>query len=180
MPSTQPVIVVDVVADFPAALGDYNRSQGFGNDNEPSTYQRTWKYGSALYQLVWDYDGDTVNGSDPYYYKRAWTMAKSTDEGATWAKQDESNRPMGGNYGTSAYYEACVQIGSKIWVFYDYGEHPEVSPGVYGYQFDEIRVRAFDCTPGIDAWTAETTGGPIRALTDTALDLPNGLAVDAC
>ncbi len=178
MSSTPPIITYEVVADYPAALGDRIRSTGSENDNAPNNYQRVWSYGGRLYNLIFDYNGNDTDGADPYYLKRCWSMQKSTDGGATWARQDFSNRPMGGNYGTSAYGEAAVQIGAKIWVFFDYGEHEEVSPSVYGYQFDEIRAMAFDCAT--DTWGAVATSGPIRALTDTAYDGINNLAVDCC
>lgn len=175
----EPKIVVEVAPDFPAAGGDYIRSTGYGNDNEPANYQRVWKYGSTLYALAWDYNGDTTNGSSPIYFKRSWIMSKSTNSGATWTRLDTAGQPVGGNYGTSPYGEAAVLIGSTLWLFFDYGEHPEVSPGVYGAQFDEIRVIPFDLTT--DTWGATvSTGCPQRSLTSTSLNVLNNMAVDAC
>jgi len=175
--SIAPNVVVGPISGW--SVDAYYRSTGYGNDNEPANYQRVWRYGSALYSLAWDYDGNEIDGFSPYYYRRTWIISRSTDSGQTWTQLDMGNQPIGGKYGSSAYGEAAVQIGSKIWVFFDYGEHDEVSPGVYGYQFDEIRAIAFDCAT--DTWgTAITSGGPIRELTSASVNLINNISVDAC
>ena len=118
MPSSPPTIVVDVVADYPAALGDRIRTTGYDNDNAPANYQRVWKYGGALYALAFDYNGNDTDGGSPIYFKRSWIMSKSTDEGANWTRLDTAGQPVGGNYGTSSYGEAAVLVGSTIWLFF--------------------------------------------------------------
>lgn len=174
MTSTIPSLVRDAYPDFPTSLGDYYRTSGRLNDNAPINYQRVWSYAGALYGLVWEYGGWTGQAAGLYYFKRSWHMQRSTDGGITWAACDDSNRPMGGDYGRSAYGEAAVQIGSKIWVFFDYGDHPTS----HGYQYDEIRAQAFDCTT--NTWGSVITGGPIRDLTSGSDNFINNVAADCC
>jgi hypothetical protein len=153
------------------------RSNGQENDNSAKNYRRTWKVGSFLYALGWDPSGDNVDGGSPYYFRQTWTMSRSSNSGATWTQLDNDNRPIGViSFGRGGTSEAAVLVDTKIWVFYDYGEHPDTA-GVYGYQFDEIRVIAFDTAT--NTWgTPITTGGPKRELTDTAFSKSN-LATDA-
>jgi hypothetical protein len=164
-----------------ATVGDqddaYLRPNGSATDNTARSQTRVFSYGEALYTITWDPFGDDDNGSSPDYYRFIWNARKSTDGGATWAEVDAAGRIVGGESQASGASDAVVQIGSKLWLIYTYGEHFEVSPGVFGDQFDEIRAVAFDCST--DSWGTPITGGPIREFTDTALDFEN-LVADAC
>jgi hypothetical protein len=155
----------------------YIRPNGAATDNTARSQVRVFSYGGALYTITWKPFGDEDNGSSPDYYKTIWSCHKSTDSGATWAAADDGNRIVGGAAVVSGSSDAVVQIGAKLWLIYTYGEHPEVSPGVFGYQFDDIRAVAFDCAT--DTWGTPVAGGPIREFTDTALDKEN-LVADAC
>jgi hypothetical protein len=164
-----------------ATVGDqddaYLRPNGSATDNTARSQTRVFSYGGALYTITWDPFGDDDNGSSADYYKFIWNCRKSTDGGATWAEVDAAGRIVGGDSLVCGASDAVVQIGAKLWLVYTYGEHAEVSPGVFGYQFDEIRAVAFDCST--DEWGTPITGGPIREFTDTALDFEN-LVADAC
>ena len=172
--SQPPVLIESLVT---TGIGYEIRANGQENDNAAKNFERTWKVGSALYQLGWEPAGETVDGFDPRYFRQTWTISKSTDGGATWAQLDNANRPIGViAFGRGGSSEAAVLVGTKIWLFYDYGEHPDVA-GVYGAQFDEIRVIAFDTAT--NTWgTPITTGAPSRSLTSASYNWSN-LATDA-
>lgn len=155
----------------------YIRPNGAATDNTARSQERVFRYGSALYTITWKPFGDEDNESSPDYYKFIWSCRKSTNSGSTWAEVDAAGRIVGGVSQASGASDAVVQIGSKLWLIYTYGEHFEVSPGVFGDQFDEIRAVAFDCAT--DSWGTPVTGGPIREFNDTALDFEN-LVADAC
>ncbi len=172
--SLPPVLIESLVT---TGSGYEIRTNGQQNDNAAKNFQRVWKIGSTLYALGWEPAGETVDGGDPRYFRQTWTVSKSTNGGTSWTQKDNDNRPIGVlAFGRGGSSEAAVLVGTKIWLFYDYGEHPDTA-GVYGYQFDEIRVIAFDTAT--DTWgTAITSGGPKRELTSTSYNWSN-LSTDA-
>jgi len=173
MPSAIPVKVATNAGDSVS----YLRPNGAATDNSDRSQTRVFRHGSALYTITWDPYGDDDDGLSADYFKVIWNCRKSTNNGQSWSAVDDGNRIVGGGSGVAGSSDAVVQIGAKLWLIYTYGEHPEVSPGVFGYQFDDIRAVAFDCDT--DTWGTPITGGPIRELTSTGLDFEN-LVADAC
>jgi hypothetical protein len=143
--------------------------------NNAINRRRVFTYGGDLYAIIVT-DNYSFTLTDPEYFATVVVCERSTDGGATWTEQDVADHPISSLTGTSGYGEAVVQVGSVLWVFFNYGEHVDLGGGNFTGQFDRINAVFFDMAT--QQWGAAITSGPLYAPATSAYD-PRGLSYDA-
>jgi len=136
MPQNPPVLVSGAYGSQQA-----NTTNQYSFDTRQSRGEWFQEYGGAWYQVFLQFGNSTAF---------SLRVSKSTDSGATWTVQDQSNEPQPNTLST-ANRIAPVVMGGKFYICLD---HEENGGGGKTY---EVRFYTFDCAT--ETWAAGYVAG---------------------